>query len=62
MRITNILPPQGSQSDWKTWKKWEDFFQSGKSQGILNRLEKSGKIIQNTEKLKEFKMTVVCYF
>ena len=24
--------------------KWEGIFQSGKSQGILNRLEKSGKI------------------
>ena len=28
--------------------KWEGIFQSGKSQGILNRLEKSGKITQNT--------------
>ena len=28
-------------------EKWEDIFQSGKSQGILNRLEKSGKIKQN---------------
>ena len=24
-------------------KKWEGIYQSGKSQGILNRLEKSGK-------------------
>ena len=24
-------------------EKWEGIFQSGKSQGILNRLEKSGK-------------------
>ena len=31
---------QGSHSHWK---KWEGIFQSGKSQGILNRLEKSGK-------------------
>ena len=29
---------------------WEGIFQSGKSQGILNRLEKSGKITQNTGK------------
>ena len=30
-------------------EKWEGIFQSGKSQGILNRLrEKSGKITQNT--------------
>ena len=33
-------------------EKWEGIFQSGKSQGILNRLEKSGKIIQNTGKLR----------
>ena len=35
-------------------EKWEGIFQSGKSQGILNRLEKSGKITQNTGKLREF--------
>ena len=29
-------------------EKWKGIFQSGKSQGILNRLEKSGKITQNT--------------
>ena len=29
-------------------EKWEGIFQPGKSQGILNRLEKSGKITQNT--------------
>ena len=33
-------------------EKWEGIFQSGKSQGILNRLEKSGKITQNTGKLR----------
>ena len=37
-------------------------FQSGKSQGILNRLEKSGKITQNTGKLKEFQTNVISYF
>ena len=31
---------QGSHSDWKTLEKWEGIFQSGKSQGIFNRLEK----------------------
>ena len=31
-------------------EKWERIFQSGKSQGILNRLEKSGKITTNTDK------------
>ena len=34
---------QGSHLDWKTWKKWEGIFQSGKSQRILNKLEKSGR-------------------
>ena len=33
-------------------EKWEGIFQSGKSQGILNRLEKSGKTTQNTGKLR----------
>ena len=37
-------------------------FQSGKSQGILNRLEKSGKITQNTGKVREFQANIICYF
>ena len=41
-----------------TWtgkpRKLENFFQSGKSQGILNRLEKSGNFTQNTGKMREF--------
>ena len=28
----------GSHRHWKTWKKWESIFQSGKSQGIFSRL------------------------
>ena len=47
--------------DWYSWfplgmenmenlGKWEGIFQSGKSQGILPRLEKSGSFTQNTEK------------
>ena len=40
-------------------EKWEGIFQSGKSQGILNRLEKSGKITQNTGKLKEFEINII---
>ena len=44
---------QGSHSDWKTWKKWEGIFQSGKSQGILNRLEKSGKSQGKPHKILE---------
>ena len=39
-------------------KKWESIFQSGKSQRILNKLEKSGKITQNTGKAREFQ---TCY-
>ena len=35
-------------------EKWEGIFQSGKTQGILTRLEKSGKITQNTKKFWEF--------
>ena len=43
-------------------EKWEGIFQSGKSQGILTRLEKSGKITQNTGKLREFQTNIICYF
>ena len=39
--------------------KWEGIFQSGKSQGIFNRLEKSGEITQNTGKLKEFEINII---
>ena len=42
--------------------KWEGIFQSLKSQGILNRLVKSGKIMQNTGKLREFLKILICYF
>ena len=45
--------------------KGEGIFQSGESQGILTRLEKpvkkSGKITQNTGKLREFQTNVICY-
>ena len=47
---------QGSHSDWK---KWEGILQSGKSQEILNRLEKSGEITQNTGKLWEFEINII---
>ena len=43
-------------------KKWEGIFQSGKSQGILNRLEKSVKITQNSGKDREFQTNVIYYF
>ena len=40
-------------------EKWESIFQSGESQGILNRLEKSGKITQNTGKLGKFEINII---
>ena len=40
-------------------EKWEGIFQSGKSQGIFNGLEKSGKITQNTGKLGEFEINII---
>ena len=43
-------------------KKWEGIFQSGKSQGILKRLEKSCKISHNTGKLKEFQKKIISFF
>ena len=43
-------------------EKWDGIFQSGKSQGILNRLEKSGKITQNTGKLKGFHNKIYLLF
>ena len=39
--------------------KWEGVFQSGKSEGILNRLEKSGKITQNTGKMRKFQINII---
>ena len=44
-----VCPMQLSHSDWKTCIKGKVF----SSQGILNRLEKSGKITQNTGKVGE---------
>ena len=43
-------------------EKWELIFQSGKSQGILNRLEMSRKIGQNTGKVREFLTNVIYNF
>ena len=51
MFLTGMLPSSGFPLGLE---KWEGIFQSGKSQGILKRLEKSGKITQNTGKLREF--------
>ena len=46
---------QGSHSDLKTWKNGKAF----SIQGILNRLEKSGKITQNSGKLREFEINII---
>ena len=34
-------------------EKWEGIFQSGKSQGILSRLENSGNFTQNAGKIRK---------
>ena len=49
----------GFQLELENLEKWEGIFQSGKIQGILNRLEKSGKITQNTGKFREFQTNVL---
>ena len=43
----------------ETLEKWEGIFQSGESQGILNRLEKSGKITQNFRKMRKFQINII---
>ena len=52
-------------------EKWEGIFQSGKSQGILNRLEKSGNFEQTGKvrenhtkywKTEEISEKIICYF
>ena len=47
---SNLVPwfPHGLEN----LEKWENFVQSGKSRGILNRLEKLGNFAQNTGKMK----------
>ena len=46
MGITNILPPQGSHSDWKTWKNGKAFPVREKSGNI----EQTGKVGENQTK------------
>ena len=46
----NLWKLTGFPLELENLKKWEGIFQSGKSQGRFNRLEKSGKITQNTGK------------
>ena len=43
---------QGSHTDWKTWKNGTTFSSQGKVRELLCRLEKSGKIGQNTGKVR----------
>ena len=50
--------PGGLHSDWKTWDNGKAFSSQG-SQGIVNRLEKSVKITQNTGKLREFQINII---
>ena len=56
MKSTNDRVPTQTG---KPGKMGRGIFQSGKGQGILNRLEKSGKITQNTEKLWEFEINII---
>ena len=57
--ILNETIKQGSHSDWKTWKNGKAFSsQAFKSQGILNRLEKS----ENHSKYWEFQTNLISYF
>ena len=58
--LLHLLP--GFPLRLENLEKWEGSFQSGKSQGILNRLEKSGKITKHTGKFREFQTNIVCYF
>ena len=48
--------PSGFPLGLENLEKWEGIFQSGKSQGILNRLEKSGKshkILENSGNFRQ---------
>ena len=51
LKLVNPGFPLGLEN-LENLEKFEGIFQSGKSQGILNRLEKSGKTTQNTGKLR----------
>ena len=49
---TVCMVPTGNQEIRENLGKWEGIFQSGKSQEISSRLEKSGNFTQKTGKLK----------
>ena len=59
--VSTLNVIQGSHWDWRTWKMGRHF-PVRESQGILNRLEKSGKITRNTRKVREFQTNVIYYF
>ena len=58
---------QGSHSDWKNWKTWKNgkaFFSQGKVREFEwtgKVREKSGKITENTGKLRGFHTNIICY-
>ena len=62
--VSNIQTVHFTRVPTRTGKpgKMEGIFQSGKSQEIFTRLEKLGKITQNTGKLCEFQTNVICFF
>ena len=51
--LTEIQVKAGFPLGLENLEKWEGIFQSGKSQGILNRLEKSGKSQGKSHKILE---------
>ena len=51
--LKNIVTVAGFPLGLENLEKWEGIFQSGKSQGILNRLEKSGKSQGKSHKILE---------
>ena len=58
-QFTKMHYMQSSHSDWKLGKLGRHFPLREKSQRILNKLEKSGKITQNTGKARKFQTDVI---
>ena len=52
---------QASHSDLKSEKIGRHFFSQGKVRDV-DIMEKSGKITQNTEKVRKFRTNVIYYF
>ena len=51
--VSRVINYTGFPLRLENLEKWEGIFQSGKSQGILNRLEKSGKSQGKSHKILE---------